>query len=105
MVNKATGQVICLAQAHGRRHDFYLFKASKTRFHSKIKVSVDTGYLGLKKHHAHTEMPKKKSKNKPLSKDDKRRNRKISAQRALCENVIGALKRFRILAERYRNRR
>lgn len=68
-------------------------------------MSVDTGYLGLKKRHSNTEMPKKKSKNNPLSKCDKRRNREISAQRVLCENVIGALKRFRILAERYRNRR
>lgn len=105
VVDKKTGQVICLAQAHGRRHDFHLFKASKTRFHPKTKVSVDTGYPGLKKRHARTEMPKKKSKNKPLSIEDKRRNRKISAERVLCENVIGALKRFKILAERYRNRR
>jgi hypothetical protein len=29
----------------------------------------------------------------------------LSRQRILVENVIGSLKRFRILAERYRNRR
>jgi len=62
-------------------------------------------YSGKKKRHNKTEMLKKKSKHKPLSKNDKRRNCKTSAERVLCENVIGALKRFRILAERYRNRR
>jgi len=104
VVDKKTGQIISLAHAQGRCHDFHLFKISKTRFHPKIKALVDTGYLGLQKQHAHTDMPKKKSKNNTLSKSDKRQNRETSGQRVLCENVIGVLKRFRILSERYRNR-
>jgi hypothetical protein len=32
-------------------------------------------------------------------------NKKISQQRVSNENVIGCIKRFRIVAERYRNRR
>ena len=32
-------------------------------------------------------------------------NRDISSQRALNENVIGRLKRFKILSDKYRNRR
>lgn len=104
-MDKKTGQIIALAQEHGRCHDFYLFKKSKTRFHPETKTPVDTGYLGLQSQHKNTEMPKKKSKNNPLNKEDKKKNREISARRVLCENVIGALKRFRIIAERYRNRR
>jgi hypothetical protein len=50
-------------------------------------------------------MPKKRSKKKPLSATDKARNREISSQRVFCENVIALLKRFKIIADRYRNRR
>ena len=35
----------------------------------------------------------------------KKENRKISSQRIYVEHVIGKLKIFRILSERYRNRR
>ncbi len=41
----------------------------------------------------------------PLTQDDKARNRAISSERVTCENVIARLKRFKIIADRYRNRR
>ena len=104
-VNKNTAEIICLAHEKGRRHDVRLLEESKTRLHPKIKAVVDLGYLGLQNSHANTEMPKKSSKKNPLTKEDKARNRDISKRRVLCENVIGAVKRFRILADKYRNRR
>jgi hypothetical protein len=66
---------------------------------------TDTGYQGLQKIHAKTNLPKKKTKKHPLTKADKKNNRKISRERVLNENVIGVLKRFKIIADRYRNRR
>jgi DDE superfamily endonuclease len=50
-------------------------------------------------------MPKKRSKKNPLSASDKTKNRAISSERVPCENVIAMLKRFKIIADRYRNRR
>ncbi|MBI3441659.1 MAG: transposase [Proteobacteria bacterium] len=50
-------------------------------------------------------MPKKRSKNNPLSKEDKQNNRAISKNRVRVENVIACVKRFKILADKYRNRR
>jgi hypothetical protein len=50
-------------------------------------------------------MPKKRSKKNPLSAADKKSNRSISNERVACENVIAMLKRFKIIADRYRNRR
>jgi hypothetical protein len=41
----------------------------------------------------------------PLTKEEKRQNRKISSERAVNENVIGSLKRFKIISDKYRNRR
>ena len=70
-----------------------------------IKVLTDTGYQGIAKIHANSELPKKKTKKNPLTKEDKKNNRKLSSQRAVNENIIGSLKRFKIIADKYRNRR
>ena len=58
----------------------------------------------LKKIHSKTQMPKKKSKKNPLTYEDKKNNQQISRERVLNENVIGNLKRFKILSDCYRNR-
>ena len=66
---------------------------------------TDTGYQGLQRIHAKTEMPKKRSKKNPLTKEDKINNQQLSRERVLNENVIDCLKRFKIVSDRYRNRR
>ena len=104
-MDKKSQQIICTAFSNGKRHDFRLFKESKTQIHPAIGVVTDTGYQGLQKIHAKTQMPKKKSKKNPLTKEDKRNNQQLSRERVLNENVIGSLKRFKILSDRYRNRR
>jgi hypothetical protein len=50
-------------------------------------------------------MPKKKSKKHPLSPSDKHRNRELSSERVLNEHAIGKIKRFKIISDKYRNRR
>ena len=70
-----------------------------------MKVTVDTGYQGLQKVHTQTFLPKKKSKKQPLSPSDKKNNTALAKERVVVENVIGMLKRFKIIADRYRNRR
>lgn len=86
-------------------HDFRLFKNSRVAVNPQTLIAVDSGYQGLQKIHGKTELPKKRSKKNPLTKADKKRNREISSKRVLNENVIGVVKRFRIISERYRNRR
>jgi IS5 family transposase len=75
------------------------------RLHPETKAVADSGYQGLQRRHAKTSMPKKRSKKTPLSASDRERNRAISSERVPCENVIAMLKRFKIIADRYRNRR
>jgi len=55
--------------------------------------------------HANSKTPYKKSKYHPLTAEQKQENRALSSQRIYVEHVIGKLKFFRILSERYRNRR
>lgn len=104
-MDKKTRRVICTAFSNGKRHDFRLFKESKTHIHPETTVITDTGYQGIQKRHKKAEVPKKRSKNNPLTKEDKRINQQIAVERVANENVIGALKRFKIISDRYRNRR
>jgi len=50
-------------------------------------------------------MPKKRSKKHPLTPEDKKQNRQLSSERVLNEHIIGMIKRFKIVSDRYRNRR
>ncbi len=66
---------------------------------------ADSGYLGLGKCHANSQTPHKGSKLHPLTRQQKRGNRQLARERFVAEHVIRSLKIFRILSERYRNRR
>lgn len=66
---------------------------------------ADSGYQGLQNISGSALIPFKGSKHNPLTEQQKSYNHSLSSERVFVENVIGWLKRFRILAEKYRNRR
>jgi hypothetical protein len=66
---------------------------------------TDKGYLGIKKLHARSRHPKKKTKKNPLAKQEKRDNREINRERIVVEHINRKIKIFKIMTERYRNRR
>ena len=105
LVNLKTGEIISLAFANGKKHDFRLFKDSRVRVRVQTTLEADTGYQGLTQIHVNSLLPKKRSKNHPLSKQERKENREISKKRIFVEHAIRFVKRFRILSERYRNRR
>lgn len=86
-------------------HDFKLYKQSRLALPQMLKVCVDTGYLGINKLHENSEMPKKKTKLNPLSKEDKLENKKKSSKRIPIEHINAKIKAFKILSHKYRNRR
>lgn len=101
----AKGVIICVIIGKGRKHDFRLYKESKTRLHPEVTLKGDSGYQGIQKLHKKSEVPYKRSKKKPLTEEQKTYNRSVSSERVVVEHAIRKLKIFRILAERYRNRR
>ena len=105
MVSKKTKRIICTAHDKGKTHDFKVFTKSKLPLSEKTKVKADSGYQGAQQLHSKTELPKKSSKHRPLTDKDKAANRKLAKERVVVEHVIGKIKIFRILTERYRNRR
>jgi hypothetical protein len=105
VVAKKTKQVICTFTGKGREHDFKLFKRSDLSVHSTLELKADKGYQGIKHLHPNSQTPNRKPPKKQLSKEQKAYNRKLASERMTVEHVIGKLKVFRILQERYRNRR
>ena len=97
--------IIALAFSNGKKHDFQLFKDSGTHVKEETVLEADTGYQGLARIHTNSLLPKKRSNNHPLTKQERKENREISRKRIFVEHAIRFVKRFRILSERYRNRR
>jgi IS5 family transposase len=104
-VDAKSQKIIATAQSCGKTHDFKIYKKSKNRVHPDTKIQGDSGYQGIQKTHANSEIPKKRSKKNPLTKEDKKRNKEISSQRVIAENVFAFIKKFKIVSQRYRNRR
>jgi len=89
----------------GPTHDFALYKQSKIEPHESLEVRADSGYQGLSKLHEKSRPPQKKPRKSELTDEQKQSNRALARRRVVVEHVIRSLKIFRILAERYRNRR
>jgi len=90
----------------GHRHDFAMWKKSiGVKVVKHIKIQADKAYQGIAKLHKNSEIPKKKTKKHPLTKEEKANNRRINSERVGIEHKNCRLKRFHILADPYRNRR
>lgn len=65
----------------------------------------DKGYQGIQKLHTNSKTPKKKPRGGKLTKVDKKSNRELAKVRVIGEHINRKLKVFKILSDRYRNRR
>jgi transposase len=105
IVDQKTAQIIATAFSHGSKHDFQLFQDDRSKIAEHIEVLADAGYQGLTELHENCQTPFKKSKYHPLTVKEKLRNHSLAHKRILIEHIFRKLKLFRILSERYRNRR
>jgi hypothetical protein len=97
--------ILGLAQARGPCSDLRLFQESGLHLPAELWYLADGSYRGLEKHHPQTVLPVRKPRRGYLSERDRHSNRRLAKLRIRVEHVICWLKRFRILKERYRNRR
>lgn len=102
LVDPLTKAVICTTRAASKEHDFHLFKRSRVQIKKETKCLADRGYQGIQKLHVLSRLHKKKHFGVQLSQADLQMNRDLERVRCICEHMIGRLKVFRILAERYR---
>jgi hypothetical protein len=89
----------------GKTHDFKLFKDTFSGIDELIQILADSGYQGIIEFHANSKTPIKKRRNQKLIEKEKKYNRELSRLRILIENVNRRIKRFKIMCDRYRNKR
>jgi hypothetical protein len=106
VVNRNTKEIICVEENCGQCHDFKLYKESiGEKLLSSIKVQADSGYQGLNQIHKNSETPIKKTKSRKLTNQEKLSNKQLSKERILIENINAKIKVFKIMSNKYRNRR
>ena len=87
-------------------HDFKLYAVSVgEKVLECIEVDGDCGYQGILKFHKNSCVPKKKFKGGVLTVEEKLENRRLARIRILVEHINAKVKVFKIVANRYRNRR
>lgn len=104
-MNQTTRAIVCTAHAKGQVHDFRVFKHTRLPLNPEIQLLADKGYQGILKLHPNSQTLKKKPRKAALDKAEHRYNRDLAQRRVIAEYVNRRLKIWRILAERYRNRR
>jgi transposase len=82
-----------------------LFKDNAIEFSEHLHILADAGYQGLMELHGNSRTLFKKSKYHALTKREEQSNRSLARKRIVIEHIFCKLKVFRILSERYRNRR
>jgi transposase len=96
------GEIVSASKpAPGRVHDIEIRRRGAA-LPKNAHIYADSGYQGLQKDHPETEIPYKKTKKKPLTKDERAYNHALSRFRVRVEHRIARLKSFRMLSERYR---
>ena len=100
-----------LSEAYcGSAHDYAILKSElppeKRIWFDEHHLHVDLGFLGICKDYTAQQIsiPFKKSKNKPLTEDHKKDNKRKCSIRVTVEHSIGGLKRYRFLSDRLRCR-
>lgn len=90
----------------GRRHDKRLLdKSGIENLPPEITAWVDTGFVGLSKTHPNVQIPKKHTKRRPLTYEEKENNRLISSFRVVVEHAICGMKRMKAVTDVYRNKK
>jgi len=109
IIHPRTKRILAVSRTvEGKRHDKQLCEDDGLLLRAPPGAigSGDLGYAGIKELNPiiKVALPFKKPRKSELTVNQKETNRCISSVRVRVEHVIGALKRFDILSERYRGR-
>jgi hypothetical protein len=108
VIDRKTELIICAELYNGKAHDLTIFKETMT-LNPNILLLADSGYRGVQKVHTNSQLPiRHKDDIRKLSEQQierKTENKRISSIRMKIEHIIGRIKRFKVVAEQYRNRR
>ena len=90
----------------GRRHDYAIYKKNHPATPKQVVNVFDLGYLGVKKDFPKqlSSLPNRKNRNQKISEEERCYNKDQSKRRIVIEHIICRLKKYRILADVFRNR-
>ena len=105
-VNEKKRILIATKTKSGRRHDKRLADKVSLFEHipEEVALWLDTGFQGVLKQHFNTLIPKKNTKAKPLTCEEKKENKIISSFRVVVEHAIAGIKRFKAYSDIWRNK-
>ena len=108
IIDRKTEAIICTNVFNGKAHDLSIFKQT-TKVNPATLILGDSGYRGLQKLHSKTLLPIRHKADIDKLNDEQKATRKvankeISSMRMKIEHIIGRVKQFKIVAEKYRNR-
>ncbi len=94
------------AHKKGRKHDYDVYKNNHPVIPKEVVNVVDLGYLGVETDFQEqlSALPYKKKINQCLSQEEKDYNTIHSKKRIIVEHTISRLKKYRILADVFRNK-
>ena len=99
------GRIVSLSPSHPGSHHDLRIRREGPRLPRRARLYGDSACQGCDREHPNIDFPYKKPKNGGLTPDEKIYNAALSRFRVAVEHRIGRTKRFRIVAERYRNPR
>ncbi|CVU06339.1 degenerate transposase (orf1) [Streptococcus pneumoniae] len=99
------GRIVSLDITVNYCHDMKLFKMSRRNIGQAGKILADSGYQGLMKIYPQAQTPRKSSKLKPLTVEDKAYNHALSKERSKVENIFAKVKTFKMFSTTYRKRK
>ena len=90
----------------GHRHDYDIYKKNHPITPEKVVNVFDLGYLGVETDFPEqlSSIPNRKKRNVELSQKEKEYNESHSRKRIIIEHTICRLKKYRILADVFRNK-
>ncbi|WP_339048700.1 transposase family protein [Spiroplasma endosymbiont of Colias croceus] len=95
-------KIVDIFADNGKVHDFQILKNSNLEFSEKTIIIGDLGYQGIQNIYKNTIIPIKRTKNKKLTKQERKYNKIVSKIRIKVEHVFAWLKRFKILVNKCR---
>ena len=95
-----------LGHKKGQKHDYKIYKKNHPVTPKEVVNIFDLGYLGVEKDFPEqlSALPNKKKRNQELSLEEKEYNKNHSKKRIIIEHTICRLKKYRILADIFRNK-
>ena len=108
VIDRKTETILCVHMFNGKAHDLTILKNTLI-IDPSIEIIADSGYRGLQRVHTKSLLPIRHKADIDKLSDEQKASRKatnkaIASVRMKIEHIIGRIKRFNIVADKYRNR-